>query len=181
MGFGLLALGYFTMLGIFPTSPIYVSYAILIPVLGGGIMFAAFRKLQVYNIYFKVMKYICGVYILILAAFAPFEIIYFNSMQAAFIYVSKPIKILILFAFHYFLLYAINSLAKEINNPRIKRASQRNIYATYFYFSVSVLSLFPIFGSYTIHLQLFSMIFGIIYYFLILINLFLCYVGITTE
>ena len=181
MGFGLLLLGYFTVLGVLPTSFVYNSYMIAVPIIGAVMMFVAFHRLQAYNIYFKSMKYICGSYILLLAGLAPFLIIYHSDMPDSFLYVSKALRIFLLFVFHYFLLYAVNSLAKQIDNPKIIRASRRNIYATYSYFIICVLALFPVRGIYAIYFQVFSMVFGIIYYFLIIVNIFSCYVKITTE
>lgn len=181
MGFGLLALGYLTVLGALPTSFIYGSYTIVIPIVGGAIMFAAFRKLQVYNIYFKAVKYICAAYIAVIAGLAPFLIIYQRGMPEMLVYISKAASTLSLFAFHFFLLTAMYSLAKEIDNPKVKRTSKRNIYITYFYFSLSVATLFPLGGMFSVYLQLFAMIVGIIYYILILINIYSCYMRITTE
>lgn len=181
MGFGLLALGYLSVLGVLPTSFVYNSYAVAIPIVAGGIMFAALRKLQVYNIYFKAVKYICAAYLAIMVGLAPFLIIYHSDMPNILLYISKAARILSLFAFHYFMLNAMYSLAKEIDNPKIKRVSKRNIYITYFYFSLSVATLFPIGGTFNVYLQVFSMIAGIIYYILILTNIYSCYMRITTE
>jgi len=181
MGFGLLLLGYLTMLGIMPTSFVYSTYTMAIPIIGGGIMLAAFRKLQAYDLYFKAAKYVCIGYISVLVVLTPFEIIYYQNMPIVYMYVAKIVRSAVLLLFHHYLLFAIHSLAKTIDNPKIKRASKRNLYVTYFYFVFSIVATLPVFGIYTIHLQLFSLILGIVYYFLILVNLFSCYMRITTE
>ena len=50
MGFGLLMLGYLSILGNLPSSFVYYNFFIFIPITGGLIMLAAFSKLQGYNI-----------------------------------------------------------------------------------------------------------------------------------
>lgn len=179
MGFGLLIIGYISVLGFFPDLFIYYSFTIYIAVAGGLIMLAGFVKLQEYNIYFKIMKYIGIAYILILLGFTPFLMLHHSdSFMQDFMYISKIIRIFFLFIFHYFLLSGILSLAKSINNVIVERSAKRNIIITYIYFIATVLGIFSIFDAYYIAGML---IFGLIYYFMTMAVLFSCYMRITYE
>ena len=179
MGFGLLIIGYISVAGFFPDLFIYYSYTVYIAVAGGIIMLMGFVKLQEYNIYFKIMKYICIAYILILLGFTPFVVPrHGESFMQYFMYVSKIIRIFFLFIFHYFLLSGILSLAKSINNAPVTRGAKRNIIITYIYFFATILGIFSIFDKYYI---MGMMVFGLVYYFMTMAVLFSCYMRITYE
>ena len=180
MGFGLLIIGYITVLGVFPDTYIYYSFGIYIAVAGGLLMLAAFVKLQEYNIYFKIMKYICIAYILILLGFTPFVIpkhseVFLNN----FMFVSKIIRIFFLFIFQYFMLSGILSLAKSIDNVKVIRGAKRNIIVTYIFFAATVLEFFTLFNAdYYIKIMV---IFGLLYYILTISVLYSSYMRITYE
>jgi len=179
MGFGLLIIGYITMLGFFPDLIIYYNFGIYIAVAGGLIMLAAFVKLQEYNVFFKIMKYVCIAYILILLGFTPFVIIkHSDAFMNTFMIVSKLIRIFFLFIFHYFLLSGIYALAKSIDNVKVEKSAKRTIYFTYIFFALTVLESFDIFGAYFMMLIL---CLGLIYWIMTLIVLFSCYMRITYE
>ena len=179
MGFGLLLIGYITVLGVLPESFIYVSWGIYIAIIGGLLMLAGFCRLAEYNVFFKAMKYITVAYIIILLGFSPFEVLYKsfseNFMQI-YIIVSKIIKIFFLFGFHYFLLSGILALAKEIENIKVIKITKINIYFTFVFFSAFVLEFF--FGP---AIALLMLILGLVYFILIFANLYSCYMRITYE
>ena len=177
MGFGLVIIGYISVLGFFPDLFIYYSYAVFIAVAGGVIMFAGFRKLREYNIYFKIMQYICAAYIIILLGLAPFLLLGYSD-NIIFMYVSKIIRIFFLFIFHYFLLAGISSLADSINNVIVLKKAKRNRYITYIYFCAAILGIFSIFDAYYI---MGMMVFGLVYYVMTMVVLFSCYRRITYE
>ena len=179
MGFGLLIIGYISILGFFPDLYIYYSFSIYIAVAGGLVMLAGFVKLQEYNIYFKIMKYICVAYIVILLGFTPFLIPHHSEeFIQNFMYVSKIIRIFFLFIFHYFLFSGISSLANSISNVIVMKGAKRNIFLTYVFFIATILGIFSIFGAYYL---IGMMLFGLIYYFMALVVLFSCYMRITYE
>jgi hypothetical protein len=96
MGFGLVIIGYLSVIGVLPDSFVYYNWSVYIAVAGGLIMLAGFLKLQEYNIYFKIMKYICIAYILILLGFTPFVIPKYDetgNFLQAYMLVSKIIRI----------------------------------------------------------------------------------------
>ena len=172
-------IGYISVLGFFPDLYIYYSYSVYIAIAGGLIMLAGFLKLQEYNIYFKVMKYICIAYILILLGFTPFLIPrHSENIMQNFMVVSKIIRIFFLFIFHYFLLSGILSLAKSTDNRKVIRGAKRNIYLTYIFFFAVVLEIFSVFDVYYIVTMT---VFGLIYYVMTMIVLFSCYMRITYE
>jgi len=176
MGFGLVVIGYLTVFGTLPGSFIYYSWGIFIAVAGGFALFAGFYKLQEYNIYFKSMKYISAAYILILLAFAPFLIInHSDGFMQNFLFVSKVIRWLFLFVFHYFLLSGILSLSKEIGNIIIEKKAKRNIFFTYIYFFAFIFEFF------FTEAAIVMLVSGFIYYFLILAITYRCYMKITFE
>ena len=175
-----------TALSFFPDLSaifLYIWQAVFIPAAGGFIILAAFFKLQEYNIYFKIMKYISIIYILALIGFTPFLIIGrgedFNFM---FDYISKIIRIFILFAFHYFMLSGIYSLAKSINNEGILKSAKFNIYFTYIYFGLSILGIID-FGGDTIKLYYISavLLLGVVYFLRNFICIYRCYTQITYQ
>ena len=178
MGFGLLIIGYITVLGVLPESFIYYSWGIYIAVTGGILMLAGFCKLEEYNIYFKLMKYITIVYILILLGFSPFTLIY-NSWEnyQIFLIVSKIIRIFLLFVFHFFLLSGISALANQINNIKIEKKAKRNIYITYIFFGAFILEFFNI----TEYVAPVLFLFSFAYYILMLAMIYSCYMRITYK
>ena len=178
MGFGLLIIGYITVLGVLPESFIYYSWGIYIAVTGGLLMLAGFCKLEEYTIYFKLMKYIAIVYILILLGFSPFTLIY-NSWEnyQIFLIVSKIIRIFLLFVFHFFLLSGISALANQINNIKIEKKAKRNIYITYIFFGAFILEFFNI----TEYVAPVLFLFGFAYYILMLAMIYSCYMRITYK
>jgi len=177
MGFGLLLIGYITILGVLPESFIYLGWGIYIAVAGGLIMLAGFCKLQEYNIYFRVMKYITIVYILILLGFSPFLIVFKNEVLVQnFMFASKLIRIFFLFIFHYFLLSGILSLAKEVGNFLIERKTKRNIYFTFVFFFAFILEFFDVSAIAPILLLA-----GLAYFIIVILNIYSCYMRITYE
>ena len=179
MGFGLLLFGYMTLLGFFPDLFIYNGYGIFIAAGGGIINFAAYFKLQEYNIYFKIMKYISVAYILILCGFAPVLLIKrSDEFMYSFTYVSKIIRILFLFAYHYIMLCGIRGIAQSAGNIKISKSAEFNIKFTYVYFGAAVLSIFDFMPLYY---GLSVMLSGVIYYFKIIGNIHDCFVRITYK
>ncbi|MCL1858410.1 MAG: hypothetical protein FWF92_04175 [Oscillospiraceae bacterium] len=177
MGFGLLLLGYITVLGVLPESFIYYSYGIYIAITGGIIMLMGFCKLEEFNVYFKFMKYVTIIYILILLGFSPFLIINFSEeFFIKFIIVSKIIRISFLFVFHFYLLSGILALSKEINNIIIEKKAKRNIFITYIFFASFIFELFnmPVIAP-------FMTILGLIYFVIIISILYSCYMRITYK
>ena len=167
------------MLGFYPDLMIYYNFGIYFAAVGGLIMLAAFVKLQEYNIFFKIMKYICIAYILILLGFTPFVIIkHGDAFMNTFMIVSKIIRIFFLFIFQYFLLSGIYSLAKSIDNTKVAKGAKRAVYFTYIFFAMTVIESFDIFGAYFVMLML---CLGLIYYISTLVVLFSCYMRITYE
>ena len=180
MGFGLLLLGYITVLGFFPESFIYYSFGIYIAIAGGIIMLMGFLKLEEYNVYFKLMKYITIVYILILLGFTPFVVPkHSEEFMTTFTIVSKIIRICFMFVFHFYLLQGILKLANEINNVIIEKKTKRNILFTYIFFSAFVFELFIIFDIAVIAQVL--LIIGLVYFALIFSLIYSCYMKITYE
>ena len=178
MGFGLLLAGYISVLGFLPDMFVYYDYLIYIAVAGGLVMLAGFVRLREYNIYFRIMKYICIVYILILLGFTPFLVIKHSDVfMQDFMFISKIIRIFLLFIFHYFMLWGILSLAKSIDNTKVIKGAKRNIYLTYIYFPASLLGLFNISDAYY-YIPIFL---GLIYFGMMIIVLFSCYSRITYE
>jgi len=183
MGFGLVIIGYLSVIGFLPDSFIYYSWGIYIAVAGGLIMLAGFCSLQEYNIYFKIMKYITIVYILILLGFTPFVILKFNEeLIISFTLISKIIRICFMFVFHFFLLTGIMSLAKEIDNTKVEKKAKKNIYFTYIFFGAFVLELFDIFdSSFIINMQIILFLAGLVYFIITLSTIYSCYMRITYE
>ena len=181
MGFGLLLLGYMTALSFFPDfSGIYVYMwpTIFVTMAGGAIMLAAFIKLGEYNIYFKIMRYISVIYILVLIGLTPFLIMELSEEAAqSYIYISKIIKIFLLFAFHYFMLSGIYAMAKSIDNQRVLKSARINIYLTYIYFGASILGLFEFAYYYMLAVTLL----GLIYYLMNLVCIYKCFTHIGYE
>jgi hypothetical protein len=182
MGFGLLLLGYMTMLGSFPDSSaiyMYMWYAVFIPVSGGFIILAAFFKLQEYNIYFKIMKWLSVLYVLVLLALMPFYIMELSDeVNAVFDYTSKIIRIFLLFAFHFFLLTGIHALAKSVDNQQILQSAKLNIYFTYIYFALCIFSIFGLAGTYYI---LLTFVAGLVYFCRNMLCIYRCFLYITYE
>ena len=170
MGFGLLVLGYMTVLS---AVYIYVWYAVLIPVIGAFVIFAAFCKLQEYNIYFKISKYISILYVLVLIGLIPFYI-----MEQDIDYISKIIRILVLFVFHYFMLSGIHKLASGVDNQKISKNAKLNIYFTYIYFGTGI---FGISGFGGIYFALLEFAMGLVYFFCNLLCIYRCFLQITYE
>jgi len=176
MGFGLLLLGYLSVIGVLHYF-IYYTWGIYIAIFGGLIMLAGLCRLQEYNIYFKATKYIGVAYVLILLGFSPFYVIYSSvTFSPAFLVISKIIRLGVLFPFHYFLLSGILSLAKEVENIKIARKAKRNIFITYLFFASFILEfleepamIFVLFG------------FTFVYFFMMLMNIYSCYMRITYE
>ncbi|MCL2096666.1 MAG: hypothetical protein FWH10_07160 [Oscillospiraceae bacterium] len=177
MGFGLLVIGYISVLGVLPYSFLYYGWGVYTAITGGLAMLAGLCRLEEYNIFFRAAKYIIIVYILILLGFPPFLLFSrTEETMASFMIVSKIIRLCVLFAFHYFLLSGISSLAKEINNEKIEKKTKRNIYMTYIFFSAFILEFLnvpAIFGG--------LFIISFVYYALIVSNLYSCYMRITYE
>lgn len=177
MGFGLLLLGYITVLGVLPESFIYYSWGIYIAIAGGIIMLTGFLKLEEFNIYFKLMKYICIIYILILLGFTPFLVPHYSDkFMAAVTVVLKIIRICFMFIFHFYLLSGISALAKEINNIIIEKKAKRNILITYIFFAAFIFELFNI----SIAIPVLAIL-GLIYFALIFSTIYSCYMRITFE
>jgi len=176
MGFGLLIIGYISIMGVLPYSFLYYSGGIYIAVGGGLIMLAGFCKLEEYNIYFKAMKYISVIYILILLGFTPFLVPrHSEEIMEIFLIVSKITRICVMFAFHFFMLSGILSLAKEIENIKVAKKAKRNLYISYVFFSLFILEFYlPV-----IWLILFALSF--VYFFMIISTLYSCYMRITYE
>ena len=179
MGFGLLLLGYITVLGVLPESFIYYSYGIYIAVAGGIIMLAGFRKLEEFNAYFKAMKYITVVYILILLGFTPFVVpVHGKDLTDMFMIVSKIIRICFLFVFHFYLLRGISALAKEIENAVIEKKAKRNTILTYIFFAAFALELFNLPLGVILPVML---VLGLLYFAAIFSTIYSCYMRITYE
>ena len=178
MGFGLLLLGYITVLGVLPESFIYYSWGIYIAITGGFIMLLGFLKLEEFNVYFKLMKFATIIYILILLGFSPFVIPrHSEELITMFTIVSKIIRICFMFVFHFYLLQGILKLAKEINNIIIEKKVKRNIIVTYIFFSAFVFELFNI----SEYIPVLLTLFGLIYFILIVSTIYSCYMRITYE
>ena len=182
MGFGLLLLGYMTALSFFPNLSAIFMYlwpAVFVPMAGGIVMSAAFFKLQEYNIYFKITKYISVIYILVLIGLTPFLMMELSEgAEQRYMYISEIIKIFLLFAFHYFMLSGIHALAKSIDNPKILKSAKINIYLTYIYFGASILGILDFADIYYI---LAVILLGVIYYFRNLICIHRCFTQIGYE
>ena len=177
MGFGLLIIGYISVLGVLPYLYLYLSWSVFIAVAGGGFMLAGFCKLQGYNIYFKAMKYICIVYILVLLGGAPFYIFFADiTYLPVFMLVSKIIRSCVMFVFHFFLITGISSLAKEIENTIVETKAKRGMVITYVFFSAFVLEFFNMAEFAAVLL-----VFTLLYFILTLSLLFSCYMRITYE
>jgi len=180
MGFGLLIIGYMSMFGVMPELLIYRSWGIYIAIAGGLIMLAGFCKLEEYNVYFKLMKYINIIYILVLLGFTPFLILkQSDEFMADFLIVSKIIRICLLFVFHFFMFSGIKILSKEIENVKIEKKAKRNIYITYIFFGAFILELFNIINIDIVAPVMFLL--GFVYYALTIILLYSCYMRITYE
>ncbi|MCL2815402.1 MAG: hypothetical protein FWD23_12450 [Oscillospiraceae bacterium] len=178
MGFGLVILGYLTVLGVLPDSFIYYTWSIYIAVAGGLIMLAGFCKLAEYNVYFAVGKYISIVYIFILLGFSVFVIpAYSRDFMIVFNTVSKIIRICFLFVFHFYLFSGISTLAKEIENIKIEKKAKRNIIITYVFFFCFIFEFFGVPEVFSV----FMAGVGIIYFILTAILLYGCYMRITYE
>ena len=175
MGFGLLILGYITVLGVLPESFIYYNWGIYIAVAGGILMLMGFRGLEEFNVYFKAMKYITVAYIFILLGFSPFVVPrHSEEFMTAFTVVSKIIRICFMFVFHFYLLQGISALAKEINNIIIEKKAKRNIIITYIFFSATV------FVALIMPAAVPAMILvGLIYFALMVSMIYSCYMRIT--
>ena len=169
-------IGYISIMGVLPYSFLYYSGGIYIAVGGGLIMLAGFCKLEEYNIYFKAMKYISVIYILILLGFTPFLVPrHSEEIMEIFLIVSKITRICVMFAFHFFMLSGILSLAKEIENIKVAKKAKRNLYISYVFFSLFILEFYlPV-----IWLILFALSF--VYFFMIISTLYSCYMRITYE
>ena len=182
MGFGLLLLGYMTALSFFPDLSaifLYVWQAVFIPLAGGIIILAAFIKLQEYNIYFKIMKYISVIYILVMLGFMPFLIIeQTEEVMQYYIYISKIVKIFLMFVFHYFMLSGIYSLAKSIDNNKVMKSAKISIYFTYIYFGMSILGIFDFASIYYI---LTVLALSLVYFFMNLACIYKCFMQITYQ
>ena len=181
MGFGLLLLGYMTVLGFFPDMAaiyLYIGYLLVIPAIGGGVMLAAFLKLQEYNIYFKAMKYVALIYMLAAISYAPFFM--FERSDAAmdmFMLAYRIVNICVLFTFHYIMLSGVRVLAESVDNRRIAGSAKSGIYFTYIYFGLSAVGLLYINLFYTV----FVIVLGIIYFFKNLACIYRCFLQITYE
>jgi hypothetical protein len=178
MGFGFLVMGYLSVLGVLPYFFVYFyGWSVYIAVAGGLIMLAGFCRLEEYGVYFKIMKYICIGYILMLLGFSPFLIInHSKETEELFIVVSKIIRICFMFAFHFFLLSGILSLAREVENVKIEKKAKINIYFTYVFFSMFIFEFFniPSFSQLMI-------IVTILYCISVISVLYSCYMRITYE
>jgi len=182
MGFGLVIIGYLSVFGVLPDSFIYYSWSIFIAVAGGILMLLGFIKLQEYNIYFKIMKYLTIIYILILLGFAPFLIIKNNeNFIILFTLVSKIIRLCFLFVFHFFMLTGIKTLAKEIENTKVEKKAKNNILLTYIYFAAFVLELFILSNDSALLVAQIMFLFGFVYFIVTLSTLYNCYMRITYE
>jgi len=182
MGFGLLITGYLSVFGVLPDSFIYYKWGIYIAITGGLLMLAGFCKLQEYNLYFKIMKYISIIYVLILLGFTPFLILkHSEELMITFTLVSKIIRICFLFTFHFFLLTGILSLAKEIQNHIVEKKAKRNIFLTYIFFASFILELLNISDEYYLLTMQTLFIFGFVYFIITMSTLYSCYMRITYE
>lgn len=180
MGFGLLVFGYITVIGVFPDLPVYFNrYAIFVAIGGGIILLASFWKLQEYNIYFKIMKYVSGVYILTMLGFMLFLIPeQSEEFMLAFMYYSKIIRIFLLFVFHYIMLTGIHTLAKSVDNVKILKNAKLNIYFTYVYFGLSIISIFDFTSGYYV---LAVFLTGLLYYCRNFLCIYSCFQRITYK
>ena len=178
MGFGLVIIGYLTVLGVLPDSFVYYTWSIYIAVAGGLIMLAGFCRLEEFNIYFKVGKYLSIFYVFILLGISPFAILpQSGETMIVFNTVSKIARICFLFVFHFYLVSGISALAKEIGNPIIEKKAKRNNILTYVFFSLFVVEFFDVPGQFLSFMALF----GLAYYILTLALLYSCYMRITYE
>ena len=181
MGFGLLLLGYMTVLGFFPDMAalyLYIGYLLVVPLIGGGVMLAAFLKLQEYNIYFKAMKYVAVIYILAAVAYVPFFMFERDaSVMDIFMLAYRIINICVLFTFHYIMLSGIRALAASVDNRRIAGSAKSGIYFTYVYFGLGAVGLIFINLFYTV----FVIAVGMIYFFKNLACIHRCFLQITYE
>ena len=171
-----------TALSFFPDLSaifLYIWQAVFIPLAGGIIILAAFFKLQEYNIYFKIMKYVSVIYILVILGFMPFLIIErSDEVMQHYIYISKIIKIFLMFVFHYFMLSGIYNLAKSIDNHKIAKSARINIYFTYIYFGLSIFGIFDFTGMYYI---LTVLVLSLVYFFMNLACIYRCFMQITYK
>jgi len=177
MGFGLLVIGYITVLGVLPYSFLFYSWGIYIAAGGGLLMLAAFCKLEEYNIYFKAMKYICIIYILVLLGFSPFLILRHSAETTRmFLLVSKITRICVLFAFQFFMVSGVSALAKEVGNKTIEKKAKRVMYATYAFFAAFILEFINM-----LEISVFLLAFTLVYYIMAFTLLYGCYMRITYE
>ncbi|MCL2158230.1 MAG: hypothetical protein FWH48_02350 [Oscillospiraceae bacterium] len=175
MGFGLVIIGYLTVLGVMPDTFVYYTWGIYIAVAGALIMLAGLCRLAEYNIYFKITKYICVAYVFILLCFAPFVILKLDAeLTNSFFVVSKVIRTCLLFMFHFYLFSAVSALSHEIENIKLEKKAKRNIVASCVFFAAFALEIFfPI--------DPFMAVLGLGYYVFTLIFLYGCYMRITYE
>ena len=177
MGFGLLLLGYISVFGVLPYFFLYYSFSVYIPIAGGLIMLAGFCQLSLYNLYFKIMKYICIAYIFALLGFTPFLVVrHSEALMEAFLSVSKIIRICVMSAFHFFLISGISSLASEIENGLVLKKAKRLMYVSYAFFSAFILEFFDIPATVPALLA-----FTFVYYFMMFSLIYSCYMRITYE
>ena len=174
MGFGLVLLGYLSVLGVLPYLFLYYSWGVYIAIAGALIMLAGFCRLAAYNVFFKFTKYICVVYILILLGFTPFLIL--NRGGEVFTVVSKITRICVLLAFHFFLITGISALASEIENKLVLKKAKRAIYVLYAFFSAFILEFFEI----PVITQI-LIVFTLVFYFMMFSLVYSCYMRITYE
>jgi len=178
MGFGLVIIGYLTVLGIMPNSFVYYTWGIYIAVIGGLLMLAGFCRLAEYNAYFAAGKYVSVAYIFVLLGISAFVIpSHSPEMMSMFNVVSKIARICLLFVFHFYLFSGVSALAKEIGNAKIERKAKRNIVLTYIFFSSFVFELFGV----PLEVSAGLAVFGLVYCIIALSLLYSCYMRITYE
>ena len=178
MGFGLVVIGYLTVLGVLPDSFVYYTWSIYIAVAGALLMLAGFCRLAEFNVYFTVCKYISIAYVFILLGISPFVIpAHSREIMVMFGTVSKIVRICFLFVFHFYLLSGISALAREIENIKIAKKAKRNVVLTYVFFSFFIFELFGVPDQFFALMALF----GLAYFALNLALLYICYMRITYE
>ncbi|GHU34815.1 hypothetical protein FACS1894105_02420 [Clostridia bacterium] len=183
MGFGLLLIGYISVLGVYPNINIYTYvWAALIGIAGAIIAYFGACKLAEFGLFFRVFKVMTMAYIALVAILGTSDVLGINDPEsgafAIFEGISLAVRILFLFAYHFILATAIKNLAREVGNGKTERAAKRVLFASYVYFP---LTLLPMFISVSQELLIVEITAGLIYFGLNIVMLYSSFVRITFE
>ena len=139
MGYGLLILGYLTVLGMLPTSGfIYVDFISFVPVFGCAFMLAGLWKLGTTDVFYKAAAAAVFLLLLVQTAFIPFEMIEPLSRHNETARIaSLTARLAILPLFHILLLLALKRTALGMNDMERANRAERNLYLTLAYFAVA--------------------------------------------